>query len=298
MVDLPRGRHREPHGLREVPVAARGLMVELRGGAFPGSGDPDVAVHIPRGFDRTLRPGLVVYFHGWQGCVAAALADVETPCSEGGDPRPGAALATQIDAARVNALLVAVELRADAPTGDPGQLTVPGAFRALLRELLDEHLAGPIGGPLEVDALDRVVVVAHSGGYQAAASLVRFGDVPVSEVDLLDALYGGEDTFSRWVADGIAAFEPRVAPRRFVDLYTCCGGTADRSRTMQEVAAAAATAAGWRAAVYGSDADEDVGAIALAHAFVFQRVPREHSALPAAYMSALLEASGFATISP
>ena len=275
-------------------------MVDLRAGAFPGSGRPDVAVHVPPGFDPIRRPGLVVYFHGWQSCVAAALGAVDTPCSEGGDPRSAATLAAQLDAARVNALLVAVELRPDMSTGETGQLSMPGGVRALLRELFAERLADAIGCTLEVEALDRVVVIAHSGGYQAAASLLRFGDVPrVTEVDLLDALYGGEDDFSRWILDAIDAFDPRIAgPRRFVDLYTCCGGTLDHSRVVEGTAAAAVAAAGWRGALYANDADDDLDSRALAHAIVFKRVPRAHSELPRVYVRTLLEAAGFATIGP
>jgi len=65
----------------------RSLLYPLAAGAFPGSGRPDVAVHVPPGFDATRRPGLIVYFHGWNGCVEAALADEDMPCSEGGEPR-------------------------------------------------------------------------------------------------------------------------------------------------------------------------------------------------------------------
>src|SRR6185437_15804920 len=68
---------------RTACEGARGPLPEvltyaLRSGAFPGSPTltraPDVAVHVPPGFDGTRRPGLVVYFHGWSGCAAAALS--------------------------------------------------------------------------------------------------------------------------------------------------------------------------------------------------------------------------------
>ena len=89
---------------------------------------------------------------------------------------------------------------------------MPGGLRDLLRELFAEHLAEPLGCTLEVDALDRVVLVAHSGGYQAAAGALALGDVPrVTEVDLLDALYGADDVFLRWIASQAPRFDPRVA---------------------------------------------------------------------------------------
>ena len=121
------------------------LLYELRAGAFPRSGHPDVAVHVPPGFDATRRPGVVVYLHGWNGCVAAALSADEGACREAGPARAGSDLAAQLDAAGVNALLVAIEVRVDERTGEPGGLAMPAGLRDLLRELLGEALAVPSG---------------------------------------------------------------------------------------------------------------------------------------------------------
>ncbi|HZU83227.1 MAG TPA: hypothetical protein VE987_09935 [Polyangiaceae bacterium] len=290
-------RARACEGRRE-PLPAT-LTYRLRWAAFAEDAGASVAVHVPPGFDATRRPGLVVYFHGWQGCVGASLADEEAPCTEGGDPRPGAALARQLDESGANALLVAVELRVDLPTGEPGRLAMPGTLRLLLHELFAEHLSGALGCELQVDGLERVVVMAHSGGYQAAASALQFGDLPqVSEVDLLDALYGADDVFARWLRQGVARFDPRAAgARRFVNLYTCCGGTVERSRAMAAAARAAAAAAGWGdAAVYDDDGDGELAGGTLRRSFVSKRVPRAHGELPRQYARELFEAAGFERI--
>ena len=280
---------------RPLPDA---LFYELRGGAFPESGHPDVAVHVPPGFDATLRPGLVLYLRGWNQCVASALADDDAACTEGGEVRPALALATQIDDARVNALLVAPELRFDLPSGEPGQLALPGGARAMLQELFDEHLADALGCSLDVDALDRVVVISHSGGYQAAASALALGDLPgIVEVDLLDSLYGADDVFSEWIQSEAARFDPRVDESvRFVDLYTCCGGTMDRSRSMARQAKDALEEAGLEDLVYDDDGDDDLSEEDLAHPLVFKRVQRDHSLLPRTYVRSLVEAAGFARL--
>jgi hypothetical protein len=274
------------------------LFYELRAGAFSGSAHPDVAVHVPPGFDATRRPGLVIYFHGWEGCVTAALSRDDTPCSDSGAARPGTDLASQIDAAGVNALLVAVELRRDMPTGEPGNLATPGGLRDLLRELFSEHLAGPLGCALEVDGLDRVVLVAHSGGYQAAASALALGDVArITEVDLLDALYGADDVFSRWIRSQTARFDPRVNdPLRFVDLYTCCAGAAERSRALAQSLRGAVALAGLASSLSDDDAEGPVQPWALAHGIVFKRVPGPHSDLPRAYFRQLVQEAGFAPL--
>jgi len=275
------------------------LAYNLQSGAFPGSRHPDVAVHVPAGFDATRRPGLIVYFHGWQGCVAASLASGDVPCADGGPPAPASNLIAAVDAAGVNALLVAVELRVNMPTGEPGQLSMASGLHDLLRELLSEKLAGALGCPLPVDRLDPVVIVAHSGGYQAAASVLSRGDVPqIREVVLLDALYGSEEAFRRFVVDDIDGFDPRRSGGlRFVDLYTCCGGTLDASRSLSRLFEGSLARAGLGRALFVDDGDREPDAAVLAHRVVFKRVPRAHGELPRAYARSLLEAAGFEPIS-
>ena len=272
------------------PNVESALAFELRSGAFPGSGHPDVAVHVPPGFDATRRPGLILYFHGWNGCVTASLGDDDLPCAPGLDPRPASRLSGQIDEARINALLVAVELRVGASSGDSGQLILHGGLRDLLRELLVERLAPHLGCVLETDELDRVVVVAHSGGYQAAASAVRYGEIPqISEVDLLDAFYGANDVFSDWAMQAVGTLD---RPKRFVDLYTGTGGTLERSLALAAVVRAAAS--GFGARVIVDDTDADLSEEILGKPVVFKRVPRPHSELPRAYLRDIVRASGFA----
>jgi hypothetical protein len=278
-----------------APVTSE-LSYRLENGAFPGSDGPDVAVHVPPGFDASRRPGLVLYFHGFRGCASAALGGSDTPCRQGGAPRSAANLAAQVDEAGVNALVVAVELRPDAPTGEPGRLAEQGALRQLLQELLSARLPSALGCPIEVDALDRVVVIAHSGGYRAAAAALQSGGVPgISEVVLLDALYGEHDIFEHWVEDDAAGFAPGTAPRRrWVDLYTCCAGTANASKEM-------ARAVEPRLASIGASRELDDGAgdldpAALQKAVVFKRVPRSHQELPRTYARDIVGAAGFAPL--
>ena len=299
---------------RTACEGARGPLPEvltyaLPSGAFPGSAYPDVAVHVPPGFDGTRRPGVLVYFHGWSGCAAAALSSDPRPCGEGEgageDAKPGGELAARVDEAGVNAIVMAVETRAGMATGEPGRMAMPGGLRELLRELFSEHLVDPLGCALDVDGLDRVVLAAHSGGYQALAGALALGDVPrVTEVDLLDALYGGDDVFFDWMRSQGPRFDPRVqGALRFVDLYGCCGGTAERSEAL------AARAGPWlhEAGLGGSLAraetvsgeERDEGrrralSTLLAHGVVFARVPEAHSEIPGAYLGELVRAAGFA----
>jgi hypothetical protein len=253
-----------------------------------------------------------VYFHGWNGCVGAALADEDAPCTEDGESRTASGLSAQIDEAGVNALLLAVELRVDLPSGEPGRLAAPGDLRELLRELFTEHLAEPLGCTLDVDALDRVVIVAHSGGYQAAASVLRYGDLPqITEVDLLDALYGADDIFADWVERAALSYDGVDRGPRFVDLYTAGGGTLDRSRAL--AALARRYAGGFAGVLTDDDAEGDAEGNRWDHTHpappqsgnlddqlrrpvVFKRVPEQHAQLPRVYVGSLVRAAGFAPL--
>jgi hypothetical protein len=274
------------------------LTFSLAAGAFPADGHPDVAVHVPPGFDPGRRPGIVLYVHGWNGCATLALAPTDGPCGAD-DPTEhrSANLAAEIDEAGVNALGVAVELRPAAGTGEPGALGKPAGMRHLIEELLEDRLAGQLGRPMYLDAVDRIVLVAHSGGYQAAAAALQTGDLPqVREVILLDALYAGVEIFTRWVTDDIARFDPRVrSPLRFVDLYTCCAGTARLSRVAADTLTTALRGADLEGALFDGDATRDPLALTdPKRTVVFVRTDLAHSDLPRMAMGALLRSAGFA----
>jgi hypothetical protein len=139
-----------------------------------------------------------------------------------------------------------------------------------------------------VAELDRVVVVAHSGGYQAVASTLLFGDLPqITEVDLLDAFYGADDVVRSWALDAVDRFD---GSRRFVDLYTAGGGTGDRSRSLAALLGAQDGAA---TVLAFDDGDAEVDDALLAHPVVVKHVPREHMDLPRAYFRAIVENAGF-----
>ena len=128
-------------GARDA-VARRSSSTSCAAGAFPGSGHPDVAVHVPPGFDATRRPGVVVYFHGWQGCVAAALSRRRhrlhrRRCRSGRGP-------TSRRRSTRRASTRCSSPSSSGPTcrrASRERSRMPGGLRDLLRELFSEHLA-------------------------------------------------------------------------------------------------------------------------------------------------------------
>jgi hypothetical protein len=274
------------------------LFYDLRAAPFPDASAPSVAVHIPQGFDPSNHPGLIVFFHGYDNCVGNVVGAVDVPCTDGGPARAALHLADQLDGAHVNAILVAVELRVDQATGDPGQLATPGAFRSLLHELLTEHLDAVLACPLDVDGLDRVVLSAHSGGYAAAASVLEYGMVTeVREVDLLDALFGDTLAFDAWVQGNAAQFDPiRSDGLRWVDIYTESGGAATNSRAMAVSAQGWLSDAGLAGSVLFDDTTATLDAGQYVHPVVFKLSGLTHDQVPQSFFQDLAKASGFAAL--
>jgi hypothetical protein len=72
-----------------------------------------------------------------------------------------------------------------------------------------------------------------------------------------------------------------------VDLYTCCGGTLEHSRTLAALAHDAGRP------ILDDDSDSELSDT-LERPLVFKRVPRAHAELPDAYFRPVVAAAGFA----
>lgn len=284
---------RETRGCRRSVRAPSPMLRKVRAAAFPDTTTPDVAVHVPQGFDPTASPGLVVYFRGFENCLANVVGSVDAPCTEGGPVRDALRLHEQLEAARVNAILIAVELRFDFASPDPGELAKPGRMREIVEEVLGEHLASPFRCQLTPADFSRVVIVSHSGGYQAAAAALTVGELPnVREVVLLDSLYGELPAFAEWIEQNAERFDrARDDSLRFADVYTCCGGTADNTRALASIAKRVLGERMVDDATTGDPNDE-----ALAAPVLFKQVDLAHVEVTKRWVRTIAEHAGFAPL--
>lgn len=256
------------------------LWDDLQAAPFPEEqGHPKALVYLPSGFTPRLPVSLVVYLHGYENCVENVARTVGQPCTPGGAPRAAHALLRTMEASGRNAILLCPELAFDQRSSNPGNLAEPAGFRALIEEVLD-RLRDRFEQPISADDLGRVVLVAHSAGFQAAAAILHQGWVRVDEVYLLDALYAGAESFESWVLGG-----PR---RRLVNIYTRDGGTWKISR---KAARRLQRAAGSRAVVDERRPGAPLWP-ALSKRVVFKRTTVAHQDVPRVYLADLLRASG------
>lgn len=269
------------------------LLYGLRSGASDDWEHPAALVHAPSAFTPSAL-SVVVYLHGIKNNIENVVR--ATPADEA---FPVADLLGQLGRARRSALLVVPELHYNFHNADPGRLAAPGALRSLLDEIF-ARLPAPLDG-LQTTEIGRLVLISHSGGYHAAAAMALGGGLRVDELYLLDSLYGHEEAFAAFLTDTLselassAADERRLGQaRRFVNLYTRGGGTAEQSRVQgQKARTAAARLQLPEALVFTSD--EPLAPEALTDAkVVIQRVAVGHSELPQTFIAPLLQRSGLA----
>ncbi len=257
----------------------------LDAGAFPPAAWPSVVVHAPAGL-RVKKPlAVVIWLHGLGNCAENVLRDQDGECTPGAGLRTSFGLATSLDASDRNALLIVPELSFDSGSNDPGSLATPGGLRALLAETLAD--LAPELGPLTVDDLSPVILVAHSGAWSSSSEALEEGEVPITEVWELDSLYDGIPLFVSWIEMNLPGFVGVPPERRFVTVYTDL--TDANSINMAETAEV-----DWlpdAGAVLDDRGTGDVPDDALRIGMVFKRSGLEHSQLARVWFPRLLVTS-------
>jgi len=204
-----------------------------------------VLLHFPDGADGTR---IVLYFHG----NGAKIAELQT------------SLIPALGKAKRPAIIVIPQLEAH---GDPGTLGNLGAIKALLIAAL------PTGVDLSKARID---ILAHSGGYLAAAATLNRGELVIRAVGLLDALYGHADTFG--------AFAIKPTTEHFANVYG--PSTAAQSLALSGFLA---TALGDRAVLDIIGSEERIESDLSHHAATIRTVT-PHGAVPVKYGAAMLNA--------
>jgi len=164
--------------------------------------DSRVLMHMPKGFD-VRRPGVIIVFlHGNRANIKDDVFYRQR-------------VAEQVNASRINGVLLAPQLAVNASDSSAGKFWEPFGFAKFLGEAAS-HLSRMRG-----DAKSRatfltmpVIVVAYSGGYVPAAwSLSKGGaERRIIGVVLLDALYGETQKYADFIKRRRNAF--------FISSYT------------------------------------------------------------------------------
>jgi hypothetical protein len=162
--------------------------------------DSTVLVFVPKKFAQRSTADVVLYVHGWRNNVDSAMSRFH--------------IFQQFVQADKNAILIVPEVAKDAPDSHGGKLERNGGLAALVNEVFNELGKRQL---LKSARVGTVVLAGHSGAYRPLAYMAQQGGLPVSEIYLLDGLYGQTHKFARWVDKNPKA--------RLLIIYTETGGT-------------------------------------------------------------------------
>lgn len=152
--------------------------------------DRRVLVHIPQGFNPKRPSAFVVFFHGNRATLSRDVVERQH-------------LPLQLTDSGINAILLAPQFAYDAQDSSSGRYWQAGHLNLFLKEA-GRRAAEVFGIPALRADFDRmpVILIAYSGGYQAAAYASERGgaNARLQGLVLLDALYGEEDMFAKWIS--------------------------------------------------------------------------------------------------
>lgn len=148
--------------------------------------DSTVGLFVPRGYRAGDTVDYVVHFHGHKNHVTNVFERF--------------ALEEQIDKSGVNAILIVPQGPLDAPDSGGGKLELDeNGFARLIDEVTTYLKAERV---IHTDRVGHVALSAHSGGYKVTAGVLHRGGLGdrITDVALLDASYGGLDSFAEFAA--------------------------------------------------------------------------------------------------
>ena len=147
--------------------------------------DSTVGLVIPAGFRPAESTDFIVHFHGWGNQVSNVIEHHE--------------LAKQLLASGRNAILVVPQGPKNASDSGCGKLEEAGGFERLIREVVAFLKASE---KIKTERIGRIVLSAHSGGYNVTRAILEQGGLTqnITDVLLFDASYGGLEVFADWGA--------------------------------------------------------------------------------------------------
>ena len=192
---------------------------------------PSVVLYLPKSYKKTGKLNLIVHFHGLWNCVSATVEGKNGSC--GGRAAQGHNLIAQVEAARVNAAFVAIEVAYSSSSTSAGKLSEEGYFSDLIDELIGK-IGGYAGRRYSRYDLGRVYLTSHSS-YWPTAEVLAYGNVPISGVLLFDSFYPNknkrgpkDDACYKRYLDWVYA----NAHGKLMVVYTNGGGTKSTSQTL------------------------------------------------------------------
>jgi hypothetical protein len=177
------------------------VRLQLEHGAFVRGDAPEAIAHVPTGVDATRPLSLVIFLHGYTGCVEVLASDAaDARCRPRDRPSPGWGLVAAHERAGTRTVLLIPQLVFMERSGRAGRFGRTGEAARFVTESLAQ-LTPLLGRTATLADVGSVTLLAHSAGFETAIAIMRHGglDAQLRHVVLFDALYSGREVFLEWV---------------------------------------------------------------------------------------------------
>ena len=151
--------------------------------------DNRVLLAMPEDFKGHRNPTLIVFLHGNESILERDVLERQQ-------------VPAQVIAANINAFLVVPQFAVDALDSNSGNFAEKKYFTKFIKESAAQASEWQNNKRLDYQLKHApIILMAYSGGYLAAANILEKGGVSnrVKGVILLDALYGQEAVFAKWL---------------------------------------------------------------------------------------------------
>jgi len=188
----------------------------------PVEGAPQVIVQRPS--EPSERVDVVLYLHGYEGCIEVLASREPRPCRAGMLPLAGWDLLGAHRESETTTWFVLVQLAFMERSGRPGTFMREGQAARFIEEVLARVAQERREAR---STLRSLTLAAHSAAFETTIAVLRYGGLGarLTGVLLLDAMYSGGPVFLRWARDG--------ATNTLVALATPGGTTAARAQALR-----------------------------------------------------------------
>jgi hypothetical protein len=261
----------------------RMMRLQLEHGAFVRDDAPEAIAHVPLGVDATQPLAVVIFLHGYTGCVEVLASDApDARCRPRDRSTEGWGLVAAHERAGTRTIFLMPQLAFMERSGHAGRFGRTGEAARFVEEALAQ-LTPLLGRPVALRDVASVTLLAHSAAFETTIAIVRHGglDAQLRHVVLFDALYGGREVFLEWVAHASAS-----SPRTLVSFAT-------GARTLAQQRQLYATAhRRWPDATFDEPDFASPLPAGAPRLVVTRRAHVAHSDVPARYLAETLRALG------
>ena len=286
-----------------LAVGARTLRFRTRLAPFPRLRGDNTLVHLPPTFQYSQKIPVILFFHGFHGCISVVAGNQDVPCVPGGRTARHLNLISQVNESGTSAILIIPQMGSPRDNQEQiGGFAQTGFMRDYLNEVLTK-VGSMLGVSMGIDQLGPLMLASHSAGYIGILAALRYGQISPDEIVLLDSFYAGQNEFRNWIQSNSGRFILGTTktvdsnpPARFISLFQEQGRVQRNSEHLlqwiKEQPGLFDTEKAILHRPFGSNLSH-LGESDVNHSFVISAVPGDHAGVARSSFLTILRGSEF-----